>query len=128
MSVLSKNIIVIMKIFLKNLVLSYWRSTNYWISYCRSAYEEYYLGMTETSGNLFTLEGLSVNFHNFASTQPSSASETCITIYGSSGIYYDTMCSSKHFGVCSTIPNSVGVHGIQMQGVYDTMYNNWTEI
>ncbi|XP_052704763.1 uncharacterized protein LOC128180666 [Crassostrea angulata] len=79
------------------------------------AYEEYYLGMTETSGNLLTLEGLPVNFQNFASTQPSSASETCITIYGSSGIYYDTACNSNHFGVCSTIPNSAGVQGTHMQ-------------
>lgn len=80
--------------------------------------------MSETSGNLLTLEGLPVNFQNFASTQPSSASEICITIYGSSGIYYDTACNSNHFGVCSTIPNSAGVQGTHMQGLYDTMYKN----
>lgn len=84
--------------------------------------------MSETSGNLLTLEGLPVNFQNFASTQPSSASETCITIYGSSGIYYDTACNSNHFGVCSTIPNSAGVQGTHMQGLYNTMYKNWSEI
>ncbi|XP_078332151.1 uncharacterized protein LOC111115651 isoform X2 [Crassostrea virginica] len=74
------------------------------------SFAEYYLGCKEDAGMLFTLFGQPVTYANWASTQPSSVSETCVTIYGSSGIYYDTDCGSRHYGVCSSIPNFSGFH------------------
>ncbi|XP_062601634.1 uncharacterized protein LOC134263317 [Saccostrea cucullata] len=71
---------------------------------------DYYLGYTELEGDLYTLSGILHTFSNFASTQPDSVSENCVTIYGSTGIYYDESCSAKHFGVCSSIPNSAKSH------------------
>ena len=73
---------------------------------------------------LFTLFGQPVTYANWASTQPSSVSETCVTIYGSSGIYYDTDCGSRHYGVCSSIPNFSGFHETGVLGVYIMYYIN----
>lgn len=68
--------------------------------------EDYYLGYTESAGRLYTLSGEEVTFSHYASTEPNSDLDTCITIYGTTGIYYDVSCSEKFYGVCSSLANS----------------------
>ncbi|XP_056014451.1 uncharacterized protein LOC130052711 [Ostrea edulis] len=68
--------------------------------------EDYYLGYTESAGRLYTLSGEEDTFSHYASTEPKSDLDTCITIYGTTGIYYDVSCSEKFYGVCSSLANS----------------------
>ncbi|XP_055998020.1 uncharacterized protein LOC130047352 [Ostrea edulis] len=67
---------------------------------------DYYLGYTESAGRLYRLSGDEVTFNNFYRTEPNSDLDTCITIYGNNGIYFDMSCSKEYYGVCSSLVNS----------------------